>query len=51
MLLWMGVERLIGLHDEHIASHAIYTNFFAIFAIAIYVFALRDKKKSPFGVQ
>lgn len=45
----MGFERLIGLHDEHIANHAIYTNFFAIFAVAVYVFALRDKKKSPYG--
>ena len=49
MLLWMGFERLIGLHDEHIANHAIYTNFFAIFAIAVYVFALRDKKKTHYG--
>jgi hypothetical protein len=49
MLLWMVFERLIGLHDEHIASHAIYTNIFAIFAIAVYVFALRDKKKTHYG--
>lgn len=45
----MGFERLIGLHDEHIANHAVYTNFFAIFAVAVYVFALRDKKKSHYG--
>ena len=49
MLLWMGFERLVGLHNEHIANHAVYTNFFAIFAIAMYVFALRDKKKIHFG--
>jgi len=49
MLLWMGFERLVGLHNEHIANHAVYTNFFAIFAIAVYVFALRDKKKIHFG--
>jgi len=24
MLLWMVIERLTGLHDEHIASHAVY---------------------------
>jgi len=30
MLLWMGFERLTGLHDEYIAKHAVYTNFFAI---------------------
>jgi hypothetical protein len=48
MLLWMGFERLMGWHGESIANHAVYTNFFAIFAIAIYVFALLDKKKTAF---
>lgn len=49
MLIWVGFERLIGLHDEYIASHAVYTNFFAIFAIAVYVFALLDKRKFGYG--
>lgn len=49
MLLWMGFERLVGLHGEHIANHATYTNFFAIFAIGIYVFALMDKKKTAYN--
>ncbi|MFN7327183.1 MAG: hypothetical protein ACK5SQ_11430, partial [Chitinophagales bacterium] len=44
-LLWMMLEKMAGLHDQHIAKHAIYTNLVAIPAIAVYVFALRDKAK------
>ena len=46
MLLWMVFERAVGLHDEHIDKHPIYTNFVAILAIAIYVLALLDKRKN-----
>jgi hypothetical protein len=49
MLLWMVFELLMGWHGEHIADHAVYTNFFAIFAIAIYVLALRDKRKTDYN--
>ncbi|HZJ35206.1 MAG TPA: DUF4199 domain-containing protein [Gillisia sp.] len=45
-LIWMFLEKLAGLHDEHIDKHSIYTNFIAIPAIAIYVFALLDKRKN-----
>ncbi|MDZ4146649.1 MAG: DUF4199 domain-containing protein [Flavobacteriaceae bacterium] len=45
-LLWMLLERLTGLHSEHIDKHVIFTNFIAIPAIAIYVFALFDKRKN-----
>lgn len=45
-LLWMVLERLVGLHDIHIDKHAVYTNIIAIPAIALYVFALRDKRKN-----
>jgi hypothetical protein len=45
-LFWMVLERIFGLHDIHIAKHAIYTNFIAIPAVAIYVYALLDKKKN-----
>ena len=48
-LLWMLLERLLGLHDEHIDKHAIYTNFIAIPAILIYVFALLDKRKNYYN--
>lgn len=43
-LLWMLLEKTIGLHDIYIAKHAIYTNLYAIPAIVIYIFALKDKK-------
>lgn len=46
VLIWVILERLTGLHDEHIDQHHIFTNFMAIPAIAIYVFALLDKRKN-----
>lgn len=46
MLLWMVMEKLLGFHDTHIDNHAIVTNLIAIPAIAIYVFALLDKRKN-----
>jgi len=46
MLVWMCFEKLTGLHDQHIDQHYIYTNFVAVFAIIIYVFALLDKRKN-----
>ncbi len=48
-LLWMLMERLTGLHAEHIDKHAIFTNFVAIPAILIYVFALLDKRKNDYN--
>ncbi|GAA0871267.1 hypothetical protein GCM10009117_04130 [Gangjinia marincola] len=46
LLLWMVGERAVGLHDEYIAKHAIYTNLFFFVAVAVYVLALRDKRKN-----
>ena len=43
-LVWMFIERSVGLHDDLIAHHATYTNLIAIPAIAIYVFALLEKR-------
>jgi hypothetical protein len=37
---------MAGLHAEHIDKHFIYTNFIAIPAITIFVFALLDKRKN-----
>jgi uncharacterized membrane protein (GlpM family) len=42
----MIIEKSVGLHDQYIAKQAIYTNLFAIIAIAIYIMALLDKKKN-----
>lgn len=47
-LVWMAIEKAAGLHDAHIDKHAIYTNLIAIPAIAVYVFALLDKRKNYF---
>ena len=45
-LLWMVLENALGWHDELIQKHPLYTLLFAVVAIAIYVFALIDKKKN-----
>ncbi len=45
-LLWMVMEKALGWHDEHLEKQYIYTNFFAILAVAIYVIALLDKRKN-----
>lgn len=50
-LLWMVLEKAVGLHGPHIDQHPIHTNLFALIAIAVYVFALREKKKKSFGGQ
>ena len=44
-LLWMLLEKLVGLHSEHIDKHMYLTNLFAIPAIILMVLALKDKKK------
>ena len=49
MLLWMFLERVVGLHGEHIEKHPVYTNLFAIPAILIYTFALIDKRDNFYG--
>ncbi len=48
-LLWMFLEKLIGLHSTHIDKHMYLTNLYAIPAILIYVLALKDKKKNIYG--
>lgn len=45
-LVWMWLERISGLHTRHIDKHALFTNLIAIPAIAIYVFALLDKRRN-----
>ena len=48
MLLWMVLEKMAGLHDQHIDKHPVFTNFIAIPAITIYVLALLDKRKTDY---
>ncbi len=45
-LLWMVLEKLVGLHDKYIDYHIYLTNLFAIPAILMMVLALKDKKKN-----
>lgn len=48
-LLWMIIEKMAGWHEPPgIENHATYTNIFAIIAIAVYVFALRNIKQNRF---
>lgn len=49
MLAWMVMEKLFGFHDERIELHPIVSNFVAIPAIAIYVFALLNKRKKDYN--
>lgn len=48
-LIWMVFEKTLGWHDVHIDKHATYSMFIAPFAIAIYIFALLDKKRNFYG--
>ena len=50
-LLWMVLEKAVGLHSTHIGLHMYLTNLFAIPAILVYVFALKDKKKNVYNGQ
>lgn len=49
MLAWMVLERLAGFHDERVNLHPIVTNFIAVPAIAVFVFALREKRRRAYG--
>jgi len=48
-LLWMWLEKSMGLHGENIQRHATLTNIFAVPAIIVYVLALLGKRKHYYG--
>ncbi len=48
-LAWMLMEKMLGWHDEKISQHATLTNLVAIPAIAVYVFALLEKRKKYYS--
>ncbi len=50
-LAWMYLEKMLGWHDELISKHPIYTMLFSVVAIALFIFALKDKKKNYFQNQ
>lgn len=43
---WMLLEKFAGLHDQNLEKHSLYTNLMAIPAVAVYIFALIDKKRN-----
>ncbi len=51
MLLWMLLEKWIGLHSTHIDKHQYLTMLFMIPAILVYVLALKDKRKRDYNGQ
>ncbi|WP_084017064.1 DUF4199 domain-containing protein [Moheibacter sediminis] len=50
-LLWMVLEKLSGLHGKYIDYHLYLTNLYAIPAIAVFVFALKDIRKNYYNGQ
>lgn len=44
-IVWMIIEKVIGLHDVHIDKHSTYTSFFGIAATIFVVFFMRHKRK------
>lgn len=47
--VWAAIERLCGLHDEHIAKVRFYTNFFIIPLILLYLVALVNKRRVDYN--
>jgi hypothetical protein len=48
-LLWMVLERAVGLHDVYLDKQMYLTNLFFIVIIWLYVVALKDKKNNFYG--
>ncbi|WP_350286633.1 DUF4199 domain-containing protein [uncultured Croceitalea sp.] len=48
-LAWVFLEKALGWHDTQIEKHAIYTNFFGVIAIVVFVFALLEKRSKDLG--
>lgn len=44
-LIWITMEKAVGLHDQYIDKQMIYTNLIAIPALILYFLALLEKKK------
>lgn len=48
-LVWLYFEKLMGWHGPKIGQHATMTNIFAVVAIAVFVFALLEKRRKLGG--
>ncbi|MFC2086150.1 DUF4199 domain-containing protein [Bacteroidota bacterium] len=44
-ILWMLLEKIVGLHTTHIESYNTYSNLYFIPVIVIYIMALLEKRK------
>lgn len=49
MIIWMLLERLVGLHDEYIAYQSTSANLLIIVPIIVYYIALREKRKKIYS--
>ena len=45
-IVWMLIEKLAGLHDQHIENHAFYTKLLSIPALIVFILAMMDKRKN-----
>lgn len=50
-LVWMVLEKAVGLHDQYLDYHMYLTNLFAIPAVWMMVLALKEKKRKVFNGQ
>lgn len=51
LLIWMYLERTMGWHTDQIKFQPIYTMFFGLVTIAVYLLALFNKKKDYYKNQ
>ncbi len=48
-IAWMYLEKTLGYHDEKIGIQILFTNLFSVILIAVYILALKEKKKHFFN--
>ncbi len=48
-IAWMYLEKNLGYHDEKIGIQILFTNLFSLVLIAVFVLALKEKKKNFFN--
>lgn len=49
MIIWMFIERLVGLHDEYIAYQSTSANLLIIVPIIVFYLAFREKRKKIYS--
>lgn len=48
-IAWMYLEKTLGYHDEKIGTQILFTNLFSLVLIAVFIIALKEKKKNFFN--